>query len=95
MWVKFKKGHPAYGYFVGDVAEIKDEEIESIGLNEKGFTIPATKKETDEAKEAIAAENLADPELLPGIPGLQQKIALQNIEIAQLKASVEAKAPVK
>ena len=85
-WVKFKKSHPAYAYFAGDVCELDDDVVEGeTGLNEMGYTVPATKKEIEAAKAAIEAENDAPPS---GAPTMRDIIEMQNKQIAELKAMV-------
>lgn len=40
MLVKFKKSHPKFAYFVGDVADVSQEKIVKHNLIEDGFAIP-------------------------------------------------------
>ena len=99
MWVKFKKGHPAFSYFVGDVADISDEAVEHYGLNENGYTVPATKAEKEAARAALEAEKLAaesEPVTDGGLSKAVQLIQEQQAEISQLRESLSVKtsAPV-
>jgi hypothetical protein len=83
-WVKFKKGHPNYSYFVGDVCELPDDVVEGYkGLNELGYTVPATKSEIAAAKAAIEVENQAPAS---GIRTMNDIVAEQAAQIDELKA---------
>lgn len=80
-WVKFKKGHPDYAYFPGDVTQLPDEVLEGKkGLHELGYTVPATKAEIAEAKELDAVP------VSKGVKTLQDIIAEQQAELSALKA---------
>lgn len=92
-WVKFKRAHPKYAYFVGDVVEMKDSVLEGFGdekgLNELGYTIPAKKEEIAAAK--LAAENprsrqtsRTDDAMVGIIDAQQQKIDELTQKLAEL-----------
>lgn len=56
MWIKFKKGHPAFAYRPGSVTELTKDVIKQYDLNENGYVIPATEEEIAAAKAAIVLE---------------------------------------
>ena len=90
MWVKFKKGHPKFAYFVGDVADISKTDVDEYKLLD-GYVINADESEINAAKKAIEDEKTQKAKEASETGGVDATLAIveqQRKEIADLKAQL-------